>query len=85
MTLEVTFSDHHLEHRGSRVGGPEGQGAVGGGMERRAPQGSADSEEGQGKAGSGEHWGPVQLRCSVLGRCPGPAVTLGLTWLSADI
>lgn len=28
-----------------------------------SPMGSADSEEGQGKAGSGEHCGPVQLRC----------------------
>lgn len=67
MTAEVTFNDHHLEHWGSRREGPGGRGAVGPGG-GSAPQGSADSEEGQGRAGSGEHCGPVRLRCSVLGR-----------------
>lgn len=81
MTLEVTFNDHHLEHWGSRMRALEGQGNVGPGGGGRAPQGSTDSEEGQGKAGSGEHCGPAstemlcawQMRPALL---PGLAVTL---------
>lgn len=62
MILKVTYNDsYHLraleiKETGSLAGLGE------------PPQGSTVEEEGQGKAGSREHCGPVQLRCSVLGR-----------------
>lgn len=74
VTFEVTFNDYHLEHWGSKRESPWGAGGM------QALRGSADSEEGQGKAGYGEHCGPVQLRCSVLGRC---VLHCFLAWLAS--